>query len=291
MEELSNGRWPLELEGRAGGEAATSQPGLEDLITNKSIGETIVDHDIEHELTDARTSLLHHPVYPALRTLDRLRVFMSNHVFAVWDFMSLLKALQQRLTCVTLPWLPPADPRAARIINEIVLGEESDEIAPGEYLDHFRLYLAAMREVDADARPIERFVDILRGGGDVESALVAGEVPPPTRRFVLSTLAAVRRPTHELAAVFLYGRENLIPQMFTRILEVLEASGLRAVAFRTYLQRHVVLDGEQHGPEAKRLLAQLCGDDPVRWREAVRASHEALESRRALWDGVAATFG
>jgi hypothetical protein len=216
---------------------------------------------------------------------------MENHVFAVWDFMSLLKALQHRLTCVTTPWLPPSDPRAARIINEIVLGEESDEIAPGEYLDHFRLYLAAMREVAADTRPIEHFIAALRGGASVEAALAAARIAPSTRRFVQSTLAAVHRPTHELAAVFLYGREHLIPQMFTRILEVLNAAGLRTPAFRLYLQRHVALDGEQHGPEARRLLAHLCGDDPARWRDARRAARGALEARHALWDGVAAMFG
>ena len=250
-----------------------------------------MSHDLEIDLAGVRDALIDHPVYPALRTIDRLRVFMANHVFAVRDYMSLLKSLQQRLTCVSTPWLPPPDPRAARIINEIVLGEESDEIAPGEYLDHFRLYLTAMREIAADTRPIEHFIAALRAGGEVEPALAAVKLAPSTRRFVLSTLEATRRPTHELAAVFLYSREQLIPQMFTRILEVLDASGLRAAALRTYLERHVAIDGEQHGPEARRLLAHLCGDDAARWREAAHAARGALEARRALWDGVAASFG
>lgn len=249
-----------------------------------------MNQDIEYELVDVRDALVRHPVYSTLRTLDRLRGFMANHVFAVWDFMSLLKALQSRLTCVTTPWLPPPDPSAARIINEIVLCEESDEVSPGEYLDHFRLYLTAMREIGANTQPIEQFIEALRAGDDIEPALIAANVAPATRRFVLSTLEAVHRPTHELAAVFLFGRESLIPLMFARILEMLDASDLHTVAFRTYLSRHVAVDGEQHGPEAKRLLARICGDDPMRWRDAVQAARNALEARRALWDGVVASF-
>jgi hypothetical protein len=253
-------------------------------------GEAAVMRGIEYQLATARDALLHHPMYSALSSLRRLRIFMANHVFAVWDFMTVLKALQSRLTCITTPWLPHPDPSATRIINEIVLCEESDEISPGEYLDHFRLYLTAMREIAADTQPAEQLVEALRNGCDVEAALDSISIAPATRRFVSSTLEVVKRPMHELAAVFLFGRENLIPLMFTRILEMLDASGLHAVAFRTYLRRHVTIDGEQHGPRAQDLLARICGDDPTRWREATQAAHAALESRRALWDSILVSF-
>ena len=263
--------------------------GLEDQLTRTEGGAAVVQ-GIECQLATARDALLHHPMYPALSSLHRLRIFMANHVFAVWDFMTLLKALQRRLTCITTPWLPYPDPSVVRTINEIVLCEESDEISPGEYLDHFRLYLTAMREIAADTRPAERFVEALHDGCDLEAALDSISIAPATRRFVSSTLEVVQRPTHELAAVFLFGRENLIPAMFTKILEMLDVSGLHAIALRTYLHRHVTIDGEQHGPRAQDLLARICGDDPTRWREATQAAQAALEARRALWDGILAAF-
>jgi hypothetical protein len=91
-----------------------------------------------------KDALLGHPVYREINSLAALRLFMEHHVFAVWDFMSLLKTLQVRLCCVGVPWLPAADPQATRFINEIVLAEESDEDGQGGYLSHFGLYLRSM---------------------------------------------------------------------------------------------------------------------------------------------------
>jgi hypothetical protein len=217
-----------------------------------------------------------------------LRVFMASHVFAVWDFMCLLKTLQRRLTCVEVPWLPPADPLAARLINEIVLGEETDEIAPHRYTSHFDLYLPAMEEVGADTGPVRRFVAGLREGMAPDEALAPLSIPESTRRFVLDTLFTCGAPTLEVAASFLLGREDLVPAMFRSIIEELERHSMRCDSYRLYLDRHVQLDEEQHAPLARKLLSNLCGDDPARWLRATAAAKTALLSRRALWDGVAA---
>lgn len=241
--------------------------------------------DLVRALGARRAALVEHRVYAALDGVAALRVFMASHVFAVWDFMSLLKTLQRRLTCTAVPWLPPAHREAARLVNEIVLGEESDEVAPGEYASHFDVYRDAMREIGADDRPIARLVDELAGGAGLDEGLARCGAPPAAVAFVQSTFASTTRSTHEIAAAFLFGREELVPRMFARALAALPPGA--APRFAWYLQRHVQLDGEDHGPKAARLLAALCGDDRDRWASAHAAAVSALDARRALWDAVA----
>ncbi len=234
----------------------------------------------------ARAALLSHPVYGAVADLPRLRIFMRSHVFAVWDFMSLLKTLQRRLTCVTAPWFPPEDRVAARLINEIVLAEESDELAPGVFASHFELYIEAMDELGADAGPVLALLTGLRAGEPVEVVLARLAVPEQTRRFVATTLATCARPVEEVAASFLLGREDLIPDMFERLLPALPAGRLRL-----YVERHIALDGDSHGPLGAQLLRRLCGEDPDRWAAATARARQAIAARHALWDGVVQAIG
>jgi hypothetical protein len=232
----------------------------------------------------SRWALTSHDIYRRLDDLERVRDFMASHVFAVWDFMSLLKTLQQRLTCISTPWVPPPDPLSARLINEIVLAEESDQLGDGFYASHFELYLDAMSEVGADRSAIDRFLRGVRAGRAPAQALAESDAPGPTRPFVMTTLNAIKGQTHEVAASFLLGREALIPAMFERMLSA--TAGLSAPRLTWYLTRHIQIDGDEHGPAAFRLLRRLCGTDPTRWLEAERAAHRALLARRALWDGV-----
>jgi hypothetical protein len=178
-------------------------------------------------------NLVTHLIYTRVRTLAGLRVFMKNHVFAVWDFMSLAKALQQEITCVQVPWIPVADENSARLINEIVLGEETDEVPGGGYMSHYTLYLKAMDEIGADKGPILAFEKALREGIPVEQALAPLDIAENTKLFVLSTLkTALEGRSHEIAASLMLAREDLIPTMFDRVLKEMDAraaSGVRAV--------------------------------------------------------------
>lgn len=234
-----------------------------------------------------RENITGHALYGALGEMENLRVFMEHHVFAVWDFMSIVKALQLRLTGMHLPWTPPKDVEAARLINEIVLGEESDRGPDGACLSHFELYLNAMREIGADVTVVCDFVARLEKGEAPEMALAAAGAPQLAREFVAETLDLLRADrVHALAAALFYGRENLIPAMFQPMIEELHAAGSPCGVFLYYLERHVHLDGGEHSEWAESLLARLCEGDAVKREEARATAVRVLQARLRFWDGV-----
>ncbi len=232
-----------------------------------------------------------HPLYRSIHTIEDLRHFMEAHVFAVWDFMSLLKALQRGLTSVDVPWLPSAYPSTRRLINEIVLGEESD-LYRGEPLSHFELYLRAMHDAAAPTLAIETLLRDLRSGKPLSQALETPLIPTSAREFVRSTFEVIGTgELHRIAAAFTFGREDLIPDLFTSFTrdQDTQLSG-RLSLFRWYLDRHIEVDGEEHGPMALQMISELCGSNPARWQEARQAAASAIEARLALWDGILATL-
>ncbi|MCR9244236.1 MAG: DUF3050 domain-containing protein [bacterium] len=241
---------------------------------------------IEQLLAPTLEGLVHHPIHAALDSLPRLRAFMPVHVFAVWDFMSLVKRLQNELTGVALPWLPPRDPELARFINEIVLDEESDVGPDGRPASHFDLYIQAMSEVGASSREIRAFLEQLRSGVAVPEALATCRIDPAIREFVQSTLAIAQDGSRlEVAASFLFGREDLIPTMFRALLAAGSAGETRnATGFRFYLERHIELDGEQHSHLARRLVDAFDDGTPAAIELAAQAAHRAITARRKLWD-------
>lgn len=238
------------------------------------------------DVEDLRAALLAHPVYAAVDTLEHVRIFMEHHVFAVWDFMSLLKRLQQCVTCVSVPWFPAPRPELARFVNEIVLGEECDEDGRGGHASHFELYCAAMRDIGADLKPIEGFLARLKAGADPLAASRA-LAPPAIASFVSQNLdLALHGSPPAVAAAFFFGREDIIPEMFQRIIPHLAGQGAAVERLVYYMNRHIELDGESHGPLARQLLAALCQNDRGLWLEAEQAARQALESRLAVWDAI-----
>lgn len=239
-------------------------------------------------LAQLRDQLMRHPLYDAVQTIDNLRLFMREHVFAVWDFMSLLKRLQQIVTCCELPWRPAADASLARFINEIVLGEECDHDGRGGYLSHFELYLSAMDEVEASTTEIREFLSHLGANVPVETALERVSMLPSTREFVSRTLhLTAQGQPHEIAAAFFHGREDVIPEMFDRLVQSLPAvHGTRVDRLKHYLERHIEVDADDHGPLAQKLVNRLCEGNPQKEAEARETATRAISQRISLWDGI-----
>lgn len=241
--------------------------------------------DLQRYVSPQFASLASHSLYRRLDGLEALRVFMEHHVFAVWDFMCLLKALQRHFTCTDTIWLPTGHGSTRRLINALVLEEESDEI-DGVPTSHFEVYLRAMREVGADLGRITRFLQHLSEGLSLETSLHVAEVPTPAAAFVGATFALIgtNRPA-VICAAFTLGREQAIPDIFGALLESIPGGCARLPALERYLRRHIELDGEDHGPKARAMLSTICGDDSSRWSDAAAARY-ALEARIALWSGI-----
>jgi hypothetical protein len=246
---------------------------------------------IEARIQPLYLRLANHPLYASLRRLEDLHIFMQSHVFAVWDFMCLLKTLQRGLTSIEVPWLPSLHPESRRLVNEIVLGEESD-VFEDRPVSHFEVYRIAMHRCGADTAPIDTFLTELRRSVDWRTALLTAKAPVPAVAFVHSTFSFMEPgKLHSTAAAFTFGREDLIPDMFRGFIrDQDEQLGGKLKTLRWYLERHIEVDGDEHGPMALRMVAELCGDDPHKWNEATIAAVSALEARLALWDGIAATI-
>jgi hypothetical protein len=250
------------------------------------------------DLGDARERLVRHRIYGLVNSAARLRRFMESHVFAVWDFQSLLKAMQQRLTCTSIPWVPTPDAEARRLVNEIVLDEESDALPEGGSASHFELYLHGMRNAGADTGPIDRMIETLRAGVSQvgkPAATVVGDAmreagaPEAAQAFVRHSFAVIESgSTHGIVAAFTYGREDVIPDMFRGLVSSLASRDPAWERFHWYLDRHIEADDEKHAPVCRRIMARLCGDDPARWAEASQVARACVEARIALWDAIAA---
>ena len=231
-----------------------------------------------------------HPLFSRIESLDDLRFFMRHHVYAVWDFMSLLKKLQQTYAPHGAPWVPSLENgRLIRFINEIVMEEESDLSFGSEsenYSSHFEIYLESMKEVQCPVDEVLSFMAKIRDCG-LEDGLNYEKVPSPARKFMSHTFEVINtgRP-HEVAASFALARESVIPLMFKRILKLTKVSKDDAPVFHYYLERHAELDGDHHGPMAKRILEELCTGDPKKETEVLDQARASIRARISFWDEV-----
>lgn len=233
-------------------------------------------------------ALLTHSINSYIQSPTELANFMQHHLFAVWDFMSLVKKLQKELTSVDQPWVPKGTPEVRFLINEIVLGEESDVDQHGQYTSHFELYVRAMRELGIDVLPALMELTKCQSITDVLALLPSLEIPNSVRDFLTFTFESIQnRPIEEVAAIFTFGREDLIPGMFQLIVDQLKQDAPAKIETLVYyLERHIEVDGDHHSQLAYRMMEELCGDDTDKWARATQAAIESLQVRKRLWDGI-----
>lgn len=239
-----------------------------------------------------RKELATHPVYAAVTDMNDLTIFMQHHIYSVWDFMSLVKYLQNQIAPARTPWLPFGDAQVQRFINDIVLEEESDEGIPLEdgtttYTSHFNLYVQAMEEVkEGSSQLIREFVSTV-ASDSLDIAKETIKVPSAAKEFMETTFDFINSDKpHVVAAAFALGREHIIPEMFRALLDKMKISREQANVFHYYLDRHIELDGDHHGPMSLRMLDLLCEGNEAKIVEAEEAALNAIRARIKFWDGV-----
>lgn len=245
-------------------------------------------NEINSYIQPQKDRLINHSLYKKINTIADLQQFLQIHVYAVWDFMSLLKALQSKLTCTTSPWFASPNPEVRYLINEIVLAEESDLTLDGKRLSHFEMYLEAMRKSNTSTEHIEKFLSNVQAT-DIFSAIELSLLHPNIKEFLTFTFDIIERgKPHEIASAFTFGREDLIPNMFTEMLKEfkLRFKDTDLTDLIYYFERHIELDADEHGPMAFEMIAYLCGHDVVKWEEAAKTAVESLKKRIKLWDAI-----
>ena len=210
---------------------------------------------------------------------------MSHHVYAVWDFMSIVKCLQNFVCPSNYPWIPNTynENGIARLINEIVLAEESDEISKNKYTSHFNLYLQAMSDINADTSKIKNLVDSISYN---HSNIIKADIPECAKDFVFTTYQLLNKnKIHISAALFTYGRETTLPSMFMKILDCIEPVE-NIDNLKLYLRRHIDIDTNRHGPLSLKLFELSHGGDQAKQLDALNAALLAIDARSKLWDCV-----
>jgi hypothetical protein len=243
---------------------------------------------LRNRIEPLRQQIINHKVYSVINDIDDLKIFMQYHIYAVWDFMSLLKTLQNNLTCTTIPWFPKGSADTRHLINEIVVGEESDVDLNGDRKSHFELYVDAMKQCGANTGQIEKFTAELKISGDFENAFRISNVPEEAKEFVDFTFKIISSEKDYLqSAIFTFGREDLIPGMFISLINEIHKNFPNDISiFKYYVERHIEVDGGHHSHLALQMTENLCGDNAQFWEEAEEAVIESLERRIGLWDGI-----
>lgn len=246
-------------------------------------------NSIKTKIEPLRQELLNHSLYAKIHTIEDLHIFLTHHVYAVWDFMSLLKGLQIHLTSVSIPWTASPNPELRYLINEIVVAEESDLALDGSRQSHFEMYLDAMKECGATTQPVLDFLEQVASTKNVFVAIKNSHLPAEVKEFLNFSFTVIETgQPHKIASAFTFGREDLIPNMFTEIVKSFQKNFPETNVSKLiyYFERHIELDADEHGPMAMKMIDYLCGDDIKKWQEVAQVAQESLEKRIGLWNAI-----
>ena len=244
-------------------------------------------NSITQNLEPLKNKLRNHSLYSKIKDVDDLNIFSNAHVYAVWDFMSLLKFLQINLTSISIPWFPSKNTTTAKLINEIVAGEETDEDQEGQPVSHFEMYIDSIEEFGLNTSELINNLNTLNNIETIDKDIEKLDIKSYVKDFLKFTFSVIKRgKIHEVASVFTFGREDLIPDMFIPLIEGINSENNDLNKLIYYFKRHIEVDGDMHGPMSMEMLSYLCNNDPSKISESALIAEKALLARISLWDGI-----
>ena len=191
-----------------------------------------------------------------------------------------------------IPWMPNQNTRngLTNFINEIVLCEESDYIDDIGYISHFEIYLLAMDKMNADTSQIILLTEKLKNEGYNKKLIDELSIYDEVKDFVKFDLdVALSRNLPKIIGSFTLGREKVIPNMFSYIINCIENNN-STKNLLTYLDRHINIDGDRHGPLSIKLLDTICDTDHA-YALAYNSGITSLQLRLKVWDKIANELG
>ena len=223
-------------------------------------------NSITQNLEPLKNRLRNHSLYSKIKDVDDLNIFSNAHVYAVWDFMSLLKFLQINLTSISIPWFPSKNTTTAKLINEIVAGEETDEDQKGQPVSHFEMYIDSIEEFGLDTSEIIKNLNTLNNIETIDKDIDKLDIKSYVKDFLKFTFSVIKRgKIHEVASVFTFGREDLIPDLFIPLIEGINSENNDLNKLIYYFKRHIEVDGDMHGPMSMEMLSYLCDNDQTKY--------------------------
>ena len=240
----------------------------------------------KNKLDELKHKITAHPLFANKLEPKHMCKFMESHIFAVWGFMSILKSLQKIITPNNLPWIPNKNTKNGLVnfVNEIVLCEESDYIEGIGYISHFEIYLLAMKNMGARTDQLDKLTLRIADKGYNEKYLDDVDASDEVKSFLKHDLEVSMTGTlPEVVGAFTLGREKVIPNMFGYILPAIKETSTSKHLI-TYLERHIDIDGDRHGPLSMKLLDTSCSKKQL--SIAYATAVKSLELRLLVWDRV-----
>jgi hypothetical protein len=256
------------------------------MINNLYINQLgLSENKLISEIENETLTLINHPLYNSIKTEEDVRIYMFNQVWCVWDFMTLVKSIQLNIVPSNILWMPPKYPELGAYIYEVLLTEETDKGYNSETnSSHFQTYLKAMYESKVDTSSVAAFIKLLENGFDFGTATEKCGIHDEAKEFISTTFEFAKSELHISTAVFCLSREGVIPDIFMNLLANVSLSNNFKI-FNWYLNRHIYLDSQSHGPLSIKLFKTIV-DTPKKQDEALHASLKALKARNKFFDYI-----